>query len=217
MSLTLLFFDLGGSPSTVETTPADDDADVSVTARTDRDGATVRPPRTTILAVAGSLANADLAGPDRVDLDAHEAKSDRIGRNTQDGTVHRVLAYSNRAGDAAAARLLEIEYDVVPANPLAIAADTTSGSDRDGADIRVPQIIGHHAANSLRNGVLLLGSGMLQDEDQTYFLTPTTLDEGRALRVYLAQSGRAGDAYALAAVEIEYDDGSEEPVRAKEY
>lgn len=98
--------------SVSESTPSDNDADVTVTARTDRDGATIRPPRITWLTSADSLRNADLHSPDRSPLDSFEAKTMRVGRNPRDGRVHRIVAYSNRAGDALAVRVLVVEYDI---------------------------------------------------------------------------------------------------------
>lgn len=214
--MSILFLRQGGSAPITETTPSDNDADVSVTTRTDRDGATIRPPRVTLMTALDSLANAALADPQRGPLDVFEVKFDRMGGD-EEGSLGRILAYSNRGADALAIKALIIEYDEVPLEPDIDGEDTASGTDRDGAHIRVPQLLLRTAMESLRNADLTIGSSSYRDARQAHFHTAGEQDEGWAGRVLLDQAGRGGDAYAVAQIEIEYEEVGEEQVRAEVY
>lgn len=202
--MTIILFQLGGSETAVETTPSDDDADVTVTTRADCDGATVRPPRVTLLTAVDSLANSALADPQRGALDAHEVRFIRLG-NDETGTLYRVYGYSNRGADAFAAKAIVIEYEVLDNTADMAAADTTSGTDRDGAHVRVPQLALRTAMNSLRNGALTIASGTDRDAREARFMCADVLDVGYAIRLLLDQAGRGGDAYAVTQVKIDYD------------
>jgi hypothetical protein len=199
-----------------ETTPLDDDADVAVTTRTDRDGATVRPPRTTLLTAMDSLASSALEAPSRAPMDAHEAYFERIGAGTQEGSLIRIHPYSNRAADAAAIRYLVVEYDIVPAdvNPT---IDTTGGTDRDGAHIRVPTTFVRTAMNSLREAALTIATAPERDAREGYYLSAGEQDLGHAMRLMIGQVGRAGDAFAISHLEVEYEIAGEHQVRAEEF
>jgi hypothetical protein len=199
-----------------ETTPVDDDADVTVTARTDRDGATVRPPRSTLRTAMDSLANSALEAPSRAPLDAHEAFFERIGAGTQEGSLARNNMYSNRAADAAAVLMFIVEYDVVD-NTVDVTIDTTGGTDRDGAHVRVPTTFLRTAMDTLRNAGLTIATAPERDSREGYYWTAQSLDVGHALRALLGQAGRGGDAYAVVELEIEYEVEGPHLHRAEEY
>jgi len=215
--MSILFLRQGGSPATpTETTPTDDDADVTVTTRTDRDGATIRPPRVTLLTAADSFAESALQTPQRGPLDEHEVKFDRIGGD-EEGTLFRILAYSNRAADFFAIRALELEWDDVPDEMDGVAADTAGGTDADGASMRVPTLSVLTAMDSFRNASLLPAGGTARESRRTMFHAAQSRAEGGLVRVVVQQVGRAGDFYALSALALELDDAPEELARAKEY
>ena len=199
-------------------TPLDDDADVAVTTRTGCDGGTIRPPRVTALTAVDSLSNSALESAERADLDSFEVRLERLGRGEQEGSLYRLFAYSNRGADAFAIDTIIIEYDSVPNDVDPMAADTASGTDCDGAHMRVPQLILHTAMDSLRNGSLLMASGGGRDAREVLFMTGDQLDVGNAVRLFLDQAGRGGDAYAIEYFEIEYDSVPDDSLmRSKEF
>jgi hypothetical protein len=206
----------GISTAISETTPEDDDADVTVTTRTDRDGATVRPPRSTLLTAMDSLANSALEAPSRAPLDAHEAYFERVGAGTQEGSLARSNMYSNRAADAAAVLMYIIDYDVV-SNTVDVTIDTTGGTDKDGAHVRVPTTFLRTAMDTLRNAGLTIGTAPERDAREGYYWAANELDVGVALRALIGQAGRGGDAYAVVELEIDYEVEGPHLARAEEY
>ena len=215
--MSILFLRQGGSPATpTEVTPSDDDADVSVTTRSDRDGATIRPPRVTLMTALDSLANSALADPQRGPLHAFEVKFERSGAD-EEGTLVRIYSYSNRAADLYAAKAFIIEYEEVEDTVDIPVADTTSGTDSDGAHLRVAQIHLRYALDSLRDADLNIASATDRDARRAYFHPALQIDEGWQVRLVFDQDGRGGDVYAISQIDIEYEDAGMEQIRAEEY
>ena len=215
MSLAVLFYPLGGSNIVVEGTPPDDDADTVVTAYLDRDGATIRPPRLTVLTACDSLLNSDLEQPDRLPMDTHEAKSDRVGRGTTEGLYFRVFAFTKRAGEPLGIRSIDVDVDYPPLDPGRMNPGTDTGTDRDGASMETASVSVFMAADSLRNADLDPASGAVQDSHLASYQAPNTNMVGTAHRITWMTAGRAGALACPALAEVEYDLAGPELIRAK--
>lgn len=78
----------------------DSDSDISVTARVDADGATVRPPRVVTAHTADGLREADFTGHDRAHrIDRHYIRSNREDRARNIGARFVVQMECIRAGE----------------------------------------------------------------------------------------------------------------------
>lgn len=175
--------------------PGDRDTDVTVTARTDLDGATIRPARATVLHAVNSCRNADLIGPDRTALDRYLIRSRRTGRLPNVGQYLRLLVFSGRAGEAFSPSTISVSLSGTTPRARFHAADTTSRTDLDGATMTVCTVRALHASDSQRNADL---STVGTDSDR--FRATVTLPVGtRAYvnRLLLVADGRAGSVFSV--------------------
>lgn len=211
MSLALLFRAGGGAA--VATPPADDDADTAATAVLDRDAATIRPPRVTVRHALDSAKNSALTGADRLPLDRHEGISDRTGRLPNAGLFPRIDLFTGRAGEVFAPFAILIDYKLAPFEQRTAAADTATGTDRDGASMAVPTWTLRHAMDSAKNADLAQGSAD-QDAYATIHEPSPTASRGVILRLSLETDGRAGTPGAPFSLAVDWAPSGETTDRA---
>jgi len=184
-----------GNFSGKSTSPEDYDADTVVTARTDKDGTTIRPGRVTVQHAGASARNADLVGPHRTTMDRYYARSPRSGRTptASPDTRFRFKAWSARAGDTFAVREILLTLDARPRSAVRLAKDTTNRTDKDGTTLIVPTWQSLYAASSALNSALRAGG-----EWRDRFLSKNTMPDGKKVgyihRFQLRTDGRAGSA-----------------------
>lgn len=179
---------------------------VTVTARTDRDGATIRPAALIFMHATASARNADLAGADAMDMDRFVARSLRVGHqptNSED-TRLRTYAFSLRAGDTYAVRGLLLRLTPSP-RPTIHAADTTNRTDRDGTTARVPTWAAHHAADSSLNSSLAAGGAYRARFGTESLRVDESISVGHVHRLQFRTDGRAGSTSAPLEVLVRYD------------
>jgi hypothetical protein len=195
-------------------TPTDDDADTTVTARTDHDGTTIRPARVTIMHAVNSARNTDLTGPDRMPMDRYWSRSSRVGRLPNLGYTHRIFLQAGRAGDALAPRdLILLVSPSAPAARLS-SADTTKRTDRDGTTMCVPTVYVQYAAESGRNADLRCVNTD-QDRHRTRHQIPLADRRGGVHRFFLHADGRAGTVFAPRDLYLEVVPSGDGRVRAE--
>jgi hypothetical protein len=180
--------------------PADrDDQDnagntLTITSFVDGDGATLRPPRLTLLHSFDDARNAALTGPERLDMDRHTARGFRLGRQTNTGDSLRLFAFTSRAGEVPAIRSIVLTVSPVPRRQRLLAADTTSRTARDGTSLVVPTVQVMHAADSSRNSDLRV---IASEQDRTstrHAISSAISRQGRSHRLMVMGLGRAGSA-----------------------
>lgn len=205
--------------SVVEVAPPDDDTvdsagtALTITAHLDRDAATIRPPRVTLLHALNDLRNVALTSPDRLPMDTYEAKSDRYGRGTQEGNFLRLYAYTLRAAEMFALSEVVVDFDLVPADTY-LNPGTVTGTDKDGASMSVGTVGIFTAADSLRDADLVAGVGTVQDTHEGRFWAADTLGIGNYLRVLWNTDGRAGGVACPVEIEVEFELVGAEVIRA---
>lgn len=182
----------------------DNDADTTVTAFIDCDGAYIRPARTTLLHAMDDSRNAALTGSHRMPMDRFRAESVRHGRNPNVGRNLRLLFYSLRAGDALAIRSISLDVSVRAPKARLAAKDTTTRTDCDGAKIMVPDVTCMYASDSSLNSALTV-QHTVQDRVYARF----GIAEGRATSTHRVMlfSLRAGDAFSVRSLGLELDQG----------
>ena len=198
----------GGTPSS---TPSDDDADISVTARTDRDGATVRPGRITILHAVDSVRNASLVGADRTAMDRYAVRSIRAGRLPTQGETNRLRLYfmSSRAGDSFAPRQIVVRYST-SSRRLRLQTDTTNRTDRDATTLRIPEWSLGYSADSARNADLRQSTNSAgtavtdRDRFRVRLMLPLADAVGYVHRLQFVTDGRAGNAGGPLSLSVRY-------------
>jgi hypothetical protein len=175
--------------------PSDDDTDTTVTARTDRDGYTVRAPRVTLLHAVDSALNVDLVGADRTAMDRYSVRSRRNGRTPahSETSVVRLKAFSLRAADAFAPRTVIVRY-TESSKPGRRQTDTTDRTDIDGYTLRVPPWQVSQSSDSARNADLSSIGVTDRDRFKVRLRVPRTAQRGFVHRIKLGTDGRAGNA-----------------------
>ena len=187
--------------SLIATTPPTDRDDqdnagntLTVTAFVDGDGATLRPPRLTLLHSFDDARNGALIGPERLDMDRHTARANRQGRSPNSGDSLRLHLFTSRAGEVPAVRSLVLSVSPVPAVQRVRAADTTTRTARDGTSLIVPEVQVMHSADSRRNADLRV---IASDQDRSttrHAISSAISQQGRSHRLMVMGLGRAGSA-----------------------
>ena len=197
MSAQLIFFFFDGATGTVTTVPPEDpDDDISVTARTDINGATVRAARFVVSHAADGVRNADFTGFDRMaTADRYRIRSSREMRTPNLGQHFEVQIESIRGGEAWA--IDRIIAWVSPEQSRPRAADTTNRTDGNGATCRVPSMTLRVAADSESNADLKSNYQEVRDRWVARFAVPSQAGLGNRFIVELEEDGRAGNAWAI--------------------
>ena len=209
-------FAIGTAPPTA---PDDDDTKdgdgntLTITARLDCEGYHLRPPRGTLVHAVNDGRNSALVGPDRLEMDAHEAKSLREGRLPNVGVLARVQLFTTRAGDALGLDEFIVEYEE-DFTEGRLDDNTDSGDDCDGYKMVVDSSRVYHALDSGLNADLKT-VGTDQDAHETIHAVDPARSTGQRLRV-AAAAFRAGQVMCPQEIVVEYEEVGEEPVRAKE-
>ncbi len=201
-------------PSTPEVAPPDDDADTVITAYLDRDSATIRPPRLTVLHAMDSLLNSDLHGADRLPMDTFEGKSDRVARNPSEGLQFRLHAFTSRAGEPLGIRSLDLDLDLLSIDSGLLATDTTAGTDKDGGTMSVATVSVFMASDSVRNADLDAASGDTTNSYLGVYQGANVDQVSDVLRLSVQKLGRAGAVACIAELELELEIGGENVLRA---
>ena len=188
-----LYGSFSGKVAAVLVPPDDDDADTTVTVRTDCDGATIRPPRITMLHSIDSSRNADLHGADRLPMDRYDGRSIRIGRTPTRGHHARLFMFTSRAGESLPVSEVVLKINAAKAGQR-IVSDTTGRVDFDGATLRVPATRIFHSSNSALN-VDLVSVGTDRDRFFTRHSLPDAGRVGHFHRLLLVHDGTAGNAW----------------------
>jgi len=177
--------------------PEDPDGDISVTARTDWDGATIRPARFIVAHAFDSGREASLTGFERMPhADRHAFNSVRSGRLPAVGSSLRlVLSSSGRAGEAAS--LKDLVLTITTTKRVPRAADTTNRTDSDGATLRPAAMSLRHQSDGARDAELVTTGASVQDRRALDFPCSATAGAGIRHRLVLESDGRAGSALAL--------------------
>lgn len=213
------FFDLlsffGLSKPVIE--PEDNDAknndgtDLTVTATTDCDGATIRPAHVYYSQSFDNGFESALTTSIRGDMDRRLVRF--ATRLPNKGYTPRFAFESLRAGEAFGLRSVQITAHATPFTKRE-ATNTTGATDANGATMRVPSLHLAHATDDSRNSALTWGATD-QDRFSVRHAVHSNVAAGFTHCFAVETDGQAGDVLALLEMRIEGAEDGETPTREK--